>query len=141
MNPTDPAQPAAAQHAAGAFEVQMQPQPEPTVTPGATLGRALLDKHYHGALDARGVGQMLSAVTTTQGSAGYVAIEQVSGSLDGRAGSFVLQHSGLMDRGAPQLVIGVVPDSGTDALAGLAGSMTIRIADSKHFYAFDYTLP
>ena len=101
----------------------------------------LLDKHYHGALEARGQGQMLSAMTATQGSAGYVAIEQVTGTLQGRSGSFVLQHHGLMDRGTPQLSITVVPDSGTDGLAGLAGRMAIRISDGTHFYDFDYMLP
>lgn len=156
-------------HATGPFSVAMQPQAEsgfaaprpgvadaapaaPVVAPVAyvthvthvthvTLGRLLLDKQYHGDLQASAQGQMLSAVTTTTGSAGYVAIEQVSGSLHGRQGSFVLQHSGLMDRGVPQLVVSVVPDSGTGALTGLAGRLNIRITDAGHFYDFDYTLP
>jgi hypothetical protein len=130
-------------HVSGVFDVAMQPQPElPSApTPGATLGRMLLDKRYHGELDASAQGQMLSAMTATTGSAGYVAIEHVTGTLQGRAGSFVLQHSGTMNRGTPLLSVTVVPDSGTGALAGLAGRMAIRIAEGKHFYDFDYTLP
>ncbi len=127
-------------HAAGSFEVTLQPQPAPE---GAAVipGRALLAKRYQGDLIASAQGQMLSALTATPGSAGYVAIEQISGALHGRTGSFVLQHSGLMDRGAPQLVITVVPDSGTGALSGLAGQMDIRIEGGQHFYTLDYTLP
>jgi hypothetical protein len=128
-------------HATGAFDVTLQPQPGPEPADGITFGRLLLDKHYHGDLQASAVGQMLSAVTATAGSAGYVAIEQVRGTLQGRQGSFVLQHHGLMNRGAPQLGISVVPDSGTGALAGLAGRMDIRIEGGKHFYDLDYTLP
>ena len=129
-------------HIEGAFEVTMSPQPATHATPsGSALGRMLLDKRYHGDLDASGVGQMLSAGTATPGSAGYVAIEQVAGRLQGRSGSFVLQHHGLMNRGAPQLSIVVVPDSGTGELLGLAGTMDIRIADGKHFYSFDFSLP
>ncbi len=124
--------------ASGTFSVQMLPQP-----PGDTPipGRALLDKRYQGDLAATAQGQMLSAVTTTPGSAGYVAIELVTGTLQGRSGSFVLQHSGLMDRGSKQLSISVVPDSATGELAGLAGQMDIRISDGQHFYELIYTLP
>ena len=125
----------------GNFEVSMQPQPGPASAPGATLARMTLDKRYHGALSATGQGQMLSAVSTTPGSAGYVAIEQVSGSLQGRSGHFVLLHRGLMDRSTQELGITVVPDSGSEGLAGLAGRMHIRIADGQHCYDFDYTLP
>ncbi len=132
---------ATTQRAAGAFDVKMQPQPGSAPTPGLTLGRMLLDKRYQGDLEATGQGQMLSAMTPTQGSAGYVAIEHVAGTLKGRSGSFVLQHHGLMNRGAPQLSIVVVPDSGTGELAGLTGRMDIRIEKGAHFYSFDYTLP
>ena len=130
-------------HASGRFTVTMQPQPplDSTATPGATLGRLRLDKTYEGDLQATAVGQMLSAITPTAGSAGYVAIEHVSGSLGGRSGSFVLQHSGLMTRGSPHLTVTVVPDSGSDGLTGLEGRLDIRIADGQHFYAFDYDLP
>ena len=127
--------------AAGEFDVTVTPQPASSPTPGAQLGRMLLDKRYHGELEASAMGQMLSAGTATQGSAGYVAIEMVTGQLQGRSGSFVLQHHGLMDRGARQLVIVVVPDSGTGQLAGLAGRMDIRITEGKHFYSIDFTLP
>jgi Protein of unknown function (DUF3224) len=123
----------------GRFDVKMLPQP---ADGAATVpGRMLLDKRYHGDLDATGQGQMLSFVSSTPGSAGYVAIELVSGTLQGKNGTFVLQHSGLMDRGAKQLTIQVVPDSGTGDLAGLAGQMDIRITDGQHFYELIYTLP
>ena len=122
-------------HVSGPFDVTMTPEPE------TFPARQRLAKRYHGALAASGEGQMLAFMSEVRGSAGYVAIERVSGTLDGREGSFVLQHSGLMDRGAPTLAIHVVPDSGTGALAGLAGRMGIRIEGGKHFYDFDYTLP
>lgn len=130
-------------HASGSFTVKMLPQPplDDSPTPGATLGRLRLDKTYQGDLQAAAVGQMLSALTLTAGSAGYVAIEHVTGTLHGRAGSFVLQHTGLMKRGSKQLTITVVPDSGTDALVDLEGRLDIRIAEGQHFYAFDYALP
>jgi hypothetical protein len=99
-----------------------------------------IDKQFHGDLEATSKGQMLAAVTSVKGSAGYVAIEQVTGSLRGRSGTFVLQHSGTMTRGAPQQIVSVVPDSGTGELVGLTGTMTITIADGKHSYDFEYTL-
>jgi hypothetical protein len=99
-----------------------------------------IDKRFHGDLDATSEGEMLSAGTAVQGSAGYVAIERVSGTLHGRAGTFVLQHSGTMARGAQQLTIAVVPDSGTEQLEGLSGTMAIQIADGKHSYEFRYSL-
>ena len=104
------------------------------------LGRRSLDKKYRGALQAKGLGEMLSAFGDVDGSAGYVAIEFVSGTLQGRRGTFVLQHSGTMTRGAAELSISVVPDSGSDELQGLSGSMTIKIEDGKHFYSFEYSL-
>ena len=129
------------QFARGRFDVKMQPQPAQDEAAGAVIGRMLLDKRYHGTLDATGKGQMLAAHGSEKGSAGYVAIELVSGTLDGRSGSFVLQHTGIMDRGAPQLSIVVVPDSGTDDLRGLSGRMDIVIAAGEHTYVFDYSLP
>ena len=119
----------------------MTPQAEADAADGSTLGRMALDKAYAGDLAGIGKGAMLSALTSVQGSAGYVAIERVSGTLHGRRGSFVLQHDGLMTRGARQLSIVVVPDSGSGELAGLAGRMDIQIADGKHSYTFDYELP
>lgn len=128
--------------ASGRFEVAMQPQADPAAeTPGATLGRLRLDKQYHGDLQATAQGQMLSAITATPGSAGYVAIEHVTGTLHGRSGSFVLQHRGVMDRGAQALEITVVPDSGTGGLAGLSGRMAIRINEGRHEYDLSYSLP
>jgi hypothetical protein len=100
-----------------------------------------LDKQFHGDLEATSKGQMLAAMTDVQGSAGYVAMERVKGTIEGRSGTFVLQHSATMTRGAPQLSIVVVPDSGTGQLVGLAGQMTIDIVEGKHFYEFGYTLP
>src|SRR5208283_4028345 len=102
--------------------------------------RYSLDKQYHGDLEATAKGEMLSAMTDVKGSAGYVAIERVTGTLKGRSGSFVLQHTGTMTRGAPELTITVVPDSGSDQLVSLAGKMAIKIVDGKHSYDFEYVL-
>jgi hypothetical protein len=99
-----------------------------------------IDKKFTGSLTATSQGEMLSAMTPTQGSAGYVAIEQVIGELEGKKGSFVLQHFGLMDKGQDSLILKVVPDSGTDELAGLTGSMKIRIEQGIHHYDFEYSL-
>jgi hypothetical protein len=127
--------------ASGTFEVKLTPQAADEKPGAATLGRMSIDKAFRGDLEATSKGEMLTAGTGVQGSAGYVAVERVSGKLHGRTGTFVLQHSGTMTRGTPQLSVTVVPDSGTDQLTGLAGSLTIRIADGKHSYDFDYTLP
>lgn len=107
---------------------------------GINLGRMSIDKQFTGSLTATSQGEMLSAMTPTQGSAGYVAIEQVIGELEGKKGSFVLQHFGLMDKGQDSLILKVVPDSGTDELAGLTGSMKIRIEQGIHHYDFEYSL-
>ena len=131
------------EHAAGPFDVKVDPRPLALEDDGegAARGRMSIDKRYHGDLDAVSKGEMLTAMTGTQGSAGYVAIEKVSGSLGGRKGTFALQHNATMTRGAPFLNIIVVPDSGTGELAGLTGTMKIEIVDGgKHFYAFDYRL-
>ena len=125
-------------HASGTFEVKVTPQP--SVGEAPAIGRMSIEKQFHGDLEAASFGQMLTAVSSVKGSAGYVAIEQVTGSLHGQSGAFVLQHSGTMTRGAPQQVVSVVPDSGTGQLAGLAGTMTIGIADGKHSYDFEYSL-
>src|SRR5258706_10168790 len=105
---------------------------------GADLGRMAIDKQFRGDLEGTSKGQMLAAGTAVKDSAGYVALERVRGTLNGRRGSFVLQHSGTLTRGAPELTITVVPDSGTEELAGLAGRMTITIEGGKHTYDFDY---
>ena len=127
-------------HAAGTFEVKISPQPKDDYADGATLGRMTIDKHFQGDLTGSSRGQMLTAGTPVKGSAGYVAIEQVTGTLAGRAGTFILQHSGTMDRGAPTLTLTVVPDSGSGELTGLSGEMQIDIASGKHSYRFDYEL-
>ncbi len=126
--------------AAGPFEVKLLPQ-TPSEGEEAAIGRMLLDKQFHGDLEAVSKGQMLAVRSPVDGSAGYVAMERVSGTLDGRHGTFALQHSGIMTRGARQLSVTVVPDSGTGELTGLAGRMDIVIEGGKHSYVFDYTLP
>ena len=123
--------------AKGGFDVTLTP----VGAAGDPVGRMTLAKTFHGDLEATSAGEMLAIRTPIEGSAGYVAMEQVSGALNGRRGAFALQHQGVMDRGAPTLAITVVPDSGTEALKGLKGSMTIEISGSKHSYAFTYSLP
>jgi len=124
------------QHATGSFEVKLTPQGE-----AAPIGRMTIAKQFHGELEATSQGQMLSVMTATKGSAGYVAMEVVTGTLGGRKGTFALLHSGTMTRGAAELNVTVVPDSGTGELKGLSGSMKIRIeAGGKHFYDFDYRM-
>ncbi len=123
--------------ATGTFQVKLSPQ----VTDGdARLGRLSIDKQFLGDLEATSKGEMLTGGTAVKGSAGYVAIELVTGKLHGRSGSFILQHTGTMERGKPSLSVTVVPDSGTDELAGLTGKMAINIAGGKHSYEFEYTL-
>jgi hypothetical protein len=127
-----------AQHEAnGTFEVKLIPQADGT----ADVGRMTIDKVFHGDLEANSIGQMIAVRTPTEGSAGYVAMERVTGTLDGKAGSFALQHSGTMNKGAPTLHVEVVPDSGTDGLTGIFGKMDIIIEDGKHGYVFEYSLP
>ena len=122
----------------GKFEVQLTPQEFGTEgVDGVKLGRMSIDKTFHGDLDASSKGEMLSAFTSVQGSAGYVAIEQVVGTLSGKKGSFVLQHFGVMNAGENSLVLEVVPDSGSGELAGLSGKMDIRIEGGQHYYDFE----
>jgi hypothetical protein len=122
----------------GEFEVRMTPQAADEAA-GPT-GRFTLDKQFRGELAGNSKGQMVAFRSATEGSAGYVAMEQVTGTLAGRTGTFVLQHSSTMSRGTPQQSITVVPDSGTGDLAGLSGSMTIDIVEGKHYYNFTYQL-
>ena len=131
----------APKRAAGSFDVKIAQLALDDKAAVSTLGRMSLDKQYHGDLEAAAKGEMLSALTATEGSGAYVAIERVTGKLHGRSGSFVLYHAGTMVRGAQQLNIAVVPDSGTGELAGLAGKMSIVIEGSEHSYVFEYTLP
>jgi hypothetical protein len=128
-------------HAIGPFDVKLAPLDPANKTDDNSLGRMSIDKQFHGDLEATSKGEMLTAGTAVKGSAGYVAIERVSGTLQGRAGSFTLQHNATMDRGAPHLNIIVVPDSGTGQLTGLTGTMNILIADGKHSYDFAYSVP
>lgn len=126
--------------ATGTFEVQMKPLEQTEPAPGGSLGRLSLDKQFHGDLEAVGQGQMLTAMSDVQGSAAYVAIERVTGTLHGRAGSFALHHRGLMTRGEQSLEISIVPDTGTSELKGIKGTLKIRIEDKKHFYDLEYEL-
>jgi Protein of unknown function (DUF3224) len=128
-------------HASGVFEVKMTPQSPDDKATGATVFRFSLDKRFRGDLEGTSKGEMLAVNTAVPGSAGYVAMELVTGTLNRRAGTFALQHTGTMNRGNPQLSVTVVPDSGTGELVGLTGKMEIIIADGKHSYEFEYTLP
>jgi hypothetical protein len=123
--------------ATGSFDVNLVPQPDAQ----SSIGRMSLDKRFQGDLYATSVGQTLAVRGSVEGSAAYVAMEHVTGSLHDRQGGFVLQHVGIMNRGDATLTVKVVPDSGTGALLGLSGSMKIIIADGKHFYELDYELP
>lgn len=125
----------------GTFEISLTPaESHAAGKDGVTLARQLIHKTYDGPLSGTGMGEMLSAMTPVQGSAGYVAMEQITGTLDGRKGAFVLQHFALMDRGSPRQDLVVVPDSGTGELTGLTGSMTIRIENGQHFYDFEFLI-
>ncbi|HEV2287030.1 MAG TPA: DUF3224 domain-containing protein [Steroidobacteraceae bacterium] len=130
------------QHASGPFEVKVTPQkPDTQIARSANLGRLTIDKRYHGDLEASAKGEMLATQSEVKGSAGYVALERVTGKLQGRSGSFVLQHNATMKRGAPESSITVVPDSGTGELTGLSGSMRITVApDGAHSYEFDFRI-
>lgn len=124
--------------ASGTFEVKMSPQDQGADMP---VGRMMIDKQFQGDLIGTSKGQMLMASSdSVKNSAGYVAIEKVTGTLNGRRGSFYLQHNGVMTRGVGELTITVIPDSGTDQLVGLRGKMNIIIAEGKHSYEFEYTL-
>ena len=126
-------------HVSGPFDVKVTHQDDSSGDP--LLNRMTLDKQYHGDLEATGIGQMLTAGTEVKGSGAYVAIEKVSGTLEGKKGTFILQHAGTMTREVPELAIVVVPDSGTGELERISGKMKIEFAQGgKHFYELDYTL-
>jgi Protein of unknown function (DUF3224) len=129
------------QTAQGSFEVKTAPLPADEATAATSIGRYSLDKIYHGDLDAASAGEMLSAGNPASGTAGYVAIEQVTGTLHGKRGSFALQHFGTMHGGNFDLNVRVVPGSGTEALEGIAGTLVITIAAGAHNYSLEYTLP
>lgn len=129
------------QHATGQFEVRTSPLETAFKFDDNAIARMSLDKQFHGDLEATSKGEMLASGNPTKGAGGYVAMERVSGSLHGRNGTFVLQHEGTMSKDSYHMQVSVVPDSGTDQLAGLSGSMTIIIKDGKHSYDLTYTLP
>ena len=128
-------------HASGTFEVKVVPQAADDQSKPAAVSRMTIDKQFDGGLNGTSRVEMLTAGTDVKGSAVYVAIEQFTGTLAGHKGSFLLHHTGIMTRGAPQLTVSVVPDSGTGQLVGLTGTMNIIIADGKHSYDLEYTLP
>lgn len=137
---TPPKGPAAMTHAAGTFDVKITPQKDEGVG-HASIARMGIDKQYHGDLEGTGLGQMLANMGEVKDSGAYVAIEYVTGTLQGKRGSFAVHHLGVMDRGAQRLVITVIPDSGTGDFVGITGTMTIEIKGGTHYYTFDYTLP
>jgi hypothetical protein len=123
----------------GKFEVKLQSLDSYTQgSDGINLGRMSIEKTFSGELAASSKGEMLNVITPVEGSAGYVAVEQVTGTLSGRNGSFVLQHFGMMSQGRNFLLLDVVPDSGAGELTGISGKMSIRIEDRQHYYEFDY---
>jgi hypothetical protein len=126
-------------YAKGEFEVKLVPQTEEREIPN--MGRLSIDKVFRGDIEGTSQGQMLSAKTAVPASAGYVAIERVEATINGKKGAFVLQHNATMNKGEPMMNIIVIPDSGTDELTGIAGKLTIIIKDKKHFYEMEYTLP
>ena len=128
-------------HAKGTFDVKISPQSPQDGVGDPSVGRMAIEKQFQGDMQGQGRGQMLAVGTAVDGSAGYVAMERVHASVHGRAGSFALQHTGTMHRGTPQLAVTIVPDSGSDDLAGIAGSLSIRIENGVHFYDLEYTLP
>jgi hypothetical protein len=128
------------ERASGTFEVDLTPVAAPDEGP-VFFGRMRIDKQFSGDLSGASEGLMLAVRTGIDGSAGYVAMEKVTGSLAGRTGTFVLQHDGLMHRGSPDLRVRIIPDSGTGDLSGISGSMSIEIEDGRHFYELEYDLP
>lgn len=129
-----------AHHATGSFDVKVIPQPADD-SAGGPFSRLLLDKRFHGQLDGGSKGTMLGTMSGVEGSGGYVALEQFTGTLDGKRGSFVLQHNGSMVRNVPTMIVTVVPGSGTDQLSGISGTMRILIEGGQHSYDFEYSLP
>jgi Protein of unknown function (DUF3224) len=133
--------PVMTRHAEGTFDVKNTPLPADDATTGTSIGRFGLDKHFHGDLEGSSKGEMLASGDPSKGSAGYVAIEHITGTLHGHTGSFALQHNGSMNQGTFLLEVTVVPGSGTGDLVGISGTMKIIITTGKHSYTFDYTLP
>jgi hypothetical protein len=141
---SEAAPPRSHHHARGTFKVSLTPQPLAHADDAVAVdkfARMAISKQFVGELEGTSVGEMLSMMGEVKGSAAYVAIERVSGVLHGRRGSLALQHMGTMDRGAPTLAVRVVPDSGTEALSGIAGELSINIVGGEHFYELHYSLP
>lgn len=128
-------------HAKGTFDVKITPQPPEENVGHPSIGRVGLFKQFHGDMEGVAHGQMLGLRTAVEGSAGYVAMDHVEATLQGRPGTFALQHTGTMGRGQMQLDVTVVPDSGTGGLIGISGRLDIQIVDGKHNYDFEYVLP
>lgn len=124
----------------GTFQTKMTPEPPYETSDGISLGRVVIEKRFSGPLDAESTVHMTAARTTVESSAGYVAVERIRGTLEGRRGSFVVLHIGIVNRGAPSLEVTIVPDSGTDELTGISGKMDIKVVDGKHVYKLDYAL-
>ncbi len=122
--------------ATGTFEIALTPDP----SAAGPVQHLTFTKTFHGALEATSAGHMLGVHTPVKGSAAYVVLEQVTGRLDGHAGSFTLQHSGTMAGGTSSMTVTVVPDSGTDSLKGLTGAMTIDVTGGQHHYTLTYHL-
>ena len=129
----------ASMHARGTFEVKITPLPVDDYTDATSLGRMTIDKQFSGDLVGTGKGQMLTGMSSVKGSAAYAAIERFTGTLDGKHGTFVLQHTGIMTRGTQSLVVTIVPDSGTEELAGISGTLAIIIEGKQHLYDLEYT--
>ena len=127
-------------HAIGTFDVKVTPVATDTAGEGSPLGRFSLEKQWHGDVEGTSHGEMLTAGSSVKNSAGYVAVERFTGTVNGRRGTFALQHTGTMTRGVGQLTITIVPDSGTGELAGISGSLGITIADGKHSYDLEYSI-
>jgi hypothetical protein len=134
------AQEAHSMTAKGTFDVTIKPQPADAHSDGVALGRMIIDKVYHGDLEGTAIGQMLTGMGGVKDSAVYVAVERFTGTIHGKKGTLMLHHTGVMDRGRQSLTVAVVPDSGTDQLAGISGTLSVDIKDGKHFYTFAYAL-
>lgn len=124
--------------ATGTFEVKLVPQTTEGFDEGGALGRMTIDKVFTGDIEGTSKGQMLMAMATVKTSAAYVAVERVTGSVHGRKGTFAMHHTGVMNRGTPSLAVVIVPDSGTEELAGISGALNIIIEKGVHSYELDY---
>jgi hypothetical protein len=141
LAPAVAAEPTTSGHATGTFDVTMSPETVSGKTPDPDMGQMGMHKAWQGDLDGTSTGTMIGAGSPARGSAGYVAMEKFTGTLAGRMGSFILQHSGTMANDKLQMTIAVVPSTGTGQLEGISGTMTIRTNNGAHFYDFDYSLP